>query len=134
MQVDADESAIYTLRITELNGQKAFIFQDELRYEEAYLVASGGKTKNRLAVWTDVVDEKTYGNHGYWAIAIENGGEAVITNLGNSLSKIIQYNASNNPTLFSCYQDRSQTPVCLYRRTEAIGSRSDTVKRRQHII
>lgn len=121
MQVDADESAIYTLRITELNGQKAFIFQDELRYEEAYLVASGGKTKNRLAVWTDVVEEKTYGNYGYWAIAIENGGEAVITNLGNSLSKIIQYNASNNPTLFSCYQDRSQTPVCLYRRTEAIG-------------
>lgn len=121
MQVDADESAIYTLRITELNGQKAFIFQDELRYEEAYLVASGGKSKNRLAVWTDVVDEKTYGNYGYWSIAIENGGEAVITNLGNSLSKIIQYNASNNPTLFSCYQERSQTPVCLYRRTEAIG-------------
>ena len=28
MQVDADESAIYTLRITELNGQKAFIFQE----------------------------------------------------------------------------------------------------------
>lgn len=121
MQVDADESAIYTLRITELNGQKAFVFQDELRYEEAYLVASGGKTKNRLAVWTDIVDEKTYGNYGYWNIAIENGGEAVITNLGNSLAKIIQYNAANNPTLFACYADRSQTPVCLYRRTEAIG-------------
>ena len=121
MQVDADESAIYTLRIADLDGQKAFVFQDELRYEEAYLVASGGKTKNRLAVWTDVVDEKTYGNYGYWSIAIENGGEAVITNLGNSLAKIILYNASNSPTLFSCYQDRSQTPICLYRRTEAIG-------------
>jgi len=120
-QVDQDERAIYTLHITELNGQKAYIFQDELRYEEAYLVASGGSTKNRLALWTDVVSEKSYGNYGYWTIMIENGGEAVITNLGNSLAKIIQYNASNNPTLFACYQDRSQTPVCLYRRVEAIG-------------
>lgn len=121
MQVDADDRAIYTLRIRTLNGAPAYVFQDELRYEEAYLVASGGQTKNRLALWTDVVDEKTYGNYGYWSIAIENGGEAVITNLGNSRAKIIQYNASNNPTLFACYQDRSQTPVCLYRKTEAIG-------------
>lgn len=121
MQVDADERAIYTLRIADLNGQTAYIFQDELRYEEAYLVASGGQTKNRLAVWTDVVDEGTYGNYGFWNIQIENGGEAVITNLGNSKAKIIQYNANNNPTLFACYQDRSQTPVCLYRRVEAMG-------------
>ena len=121
-QVAADESAIYTLRITQLNGNTAYIFQDELRYEEAYLVASGGQTKNRLALWTDVVDTKTYGNYGYWSIAIENGGEAVITNLGNSRSTIIQYNASNNPTLFACYADRSQTPVCLYRRVEALGN------------
>ena len=119
--VEPDDRAIYTLRIADLNGKKSFIFQDEIRYEEAYLVASGGKTKNRLALWTDVVDEKTYGNYGYWSIVIENGGEAVITNLGNSVGKIIQYNASNNPTLFACYADRSQTPVCLYRRTEAIG-------------
>ena len=120
-QVDANESAIYTLRKADLNGHACYIFQDELRYEEAYLVASGGSTKNRLALWTDVVSEKSYGNYGYWDIAIENGGEAVITNLGNSLAKIIQYNASNNPTLFACYQDRSQTPVCLYRRVEAMG-------------
>lgn len=119
--VNADDRAVYTLRIAELGGQTAYVFVDELRYEEAYLVASGGKTKNRLALWTDVVDEKTYGNYGFWDIRIENGGEAVITNLGNSLAKIIQYNASNNPTLFSCYQDRSQTPVCLYRRVEALG-------------
>ena len=119
--VNADDRAIYTLRKTELNGQTAYIFQDEIRYEEAYLVASGGKTKNRLALWTDVVDDKTYGNYGYWSIVVENGGEAVITNLGNSLAKIIQYNASNNPTLFACYADRSQTPVCLYRRVEAMG-------------
>jgi len=121
MMVDADERAIYTLRIADLNGKEAFIFQDEIRYEEAYLVASGGQTKNRLAVWNNVVDEKTYGNYGYWDIRIEAGGEAVITNLGNSKAKIIQYNANNNPTLFACYADRSQTPVCLYRRVEAMG-------------
>ena len=121
MQVDADDRAIYTLRKADLNGHACYIFQDELRYEEAYLVASGGQTKNRLAVWTDVVSEKSYGNYGFWDITIENGGEAVITNLGNSKAKIIQYNASNNPTLFACYADRSQTPVCLYRRVEAMG-------------
>lgn len=120
-QVDADDRAIYTLRKTTLQGATAYVFQDELRYEEAYLVASGGQTKNRLAVWNNVVDEKTYGNYGYWSIAIENGGEAVITNLGNSKAKIIQYNANNNPTLFACYPDCSQTPVCLYRRVEAMG-------------
>ena len=119
--VEPDESAIYTLRIAELEGETAYIFQDELRYEEAYLVASGGQTKNRLALWTDVVSDKSYGNYGFWSIAIENGGEAVITNLGKSKAKIIQYNASNNPTLFACYADRSQTPVCLYRRVPAMG-------------
>ena len=119
--VAADDRAVYTLRTAESDGRTAYIFQDELRYEEAYLVASGGKTKNRLAVWTDVVDKDTYGNYGFWDITIENGGEAVITNLGNSRSKIIQYNAQNSPTLFSCYAERSQTPVCLYRRVEALG-------------
>ncbi len=118
--VDADESAIYTLRKTTLKGQTAFIFQDEIRYEEAYLVASGGQTKNRLAIWNNV-ESDAYGNYGYWNIAIEEGGEAVITNLGTSKGKIIQYNASNNPTLFACYESRSQTPVCLYRRVEATG-------------
>lgn len=120
-QVEPDDRAIYTLRVAELNGHTAYVFQDELRYEEAYLVASGGRTKNRLALWNDVVDEGTYGNYGFWDIQIVNGGEAVITNMGNSLAKIIQYNASNNPTLFACYQDRSQTPVCLYRRVPAMG-------------
>lgn len=120
-QVVADDRAIYTLRITELDGQKAYIFQDELRYEEAYLVASGGKTKNRLALWNKLIDEKTYGNYGYWSIDIHPNGEAVITNKGNSVSKIIQYNAVNNPTLFGCYATQSQTPICLYRRVQALG-------------
>ena len=120
MMVDADERAIYTLRVAELNGQTAYIFQDELRYEEAYLVASGGQTKNRLALWNNVESE-AYGNYGYWDITIEAGGKAVITNKGNSKAKIIQYNAQNNPTLFACYESQSQTPVCLYRRVEAMG-------------
>ena len=120
-QVVADDRAIYTLRITELDGEKAYVFQDELRYEEAYLVASGGKTKNRLALWNKLIDEKTYGNYGYWSIDIHPNGEAVITNKGNSVSKIIQYNAVNNPTLFGCYATQSQTPICLYRRVQALG-------------
>lgn len=120
MTVDADERAIYTLRITELKGQTAYIFQDEIRYEEAYLVASGGQTKNRLALWTSVESE-AYGNYGYWTISIEEGGKAVITSQGTSKAKIIQYNAQNNPTLFGCYENQSQTPVCLYRRVEAMG-------------
>ena len=121
-QVEPDDRAIYTLRKTTLNGATAFIFQDEIRYEEAYLVASGGQTKNRLALWTHVTDEKTYGNYGYWDITIQSNGEAVIKNMGNSLGKYLQYNASNNPTLFACYASHgSQTPVCLYRRVPAIG-------------
>lgn len=120
MTVDADERAIYTLRISELKGQTAYIFQDEIRYEEAYLVASGGQTKNRLALWTSV-ESDAYGNYGYWDISIETGGKAVITNQGTSKGKIIQYNAQNNPTLFACYESQSQTPVCLYRRVEAMG-------------
>ena len=126
-QVEPDESAIYTLRIAEIDGKTAYIFQDELRYGEAYLVASGGQTKNRLALWTDVVDKKTYGNYGFWSIDIEADGEAVITNLGNSKAKIIQYNASNSPTLFACYAGRSQTGICLYRRVEALGDVSAIV-------
>lgn len=127
MMVDADDRAIYTLRISELNGEEVFVFQDELRYEEAYLVASGGQTKNRLAIWDKLVDENTYGNYGYWDISIEEGGKAVITNKGNSKGKIIQYNAQNNPTLFACYADQSQTPICLYRRVEAMGDVSAIV-------
>ena len=122
--VAADDNAIYTLRRTTLNNAPCFYIQDELRYEEAYLVASGGQTKNRLALWTQLTDPNTYGNYGYWDIQIAQDGEAVIMNLGNSLGKYLQYNASNNPTLFGCYASQgSQTPVCLYRRTEAIGDK-----------
>ena len=120
--VAANDEAVYTLRKTQLDGQPCFIIQDELRYELAFLVASGGQTKNRLALWTDVVDPKTYGNYGYWNITVNPDGEAVIMNLGNSKGKYIQYNANNSPTLFGCYPDpASQTPVAIYRLTKASG-------------
>ena len=121
MQVAPNDEAIYTLHRAELNGNIAFYIEDSIRYGGAYLVASGGKTKNRLALWDKLYDDNTYGNYGYWNITIANDGEATIQNLGNSVGKYLQYNASNNPTLFACYADLSQTPVCIYRRVEALG-------------
>lgn len=120
--VDANDDAIYTLRTAPEKGKSAYYIQDELRYELAYLVASGGQTKNRLALWTSLVDEKTYGDYGYWNISIAADGAATIQNLGKSKGKYLQYNATNSPTLFGCYPtENSQTPVAIYRLTEATG-------------
>lgn len=120
--VEANDDAIYTLRTAPEKGKSAYYIQDELRYELAYLVASGGQTKNRLALWTSLVDEKTYGDYGYWNISIAADGAATIQNLGKSKGKYLQYNATNNPTLFGCYPDEnSQTPVAIYRLTKATG-------------
>ena len=121
IQVAPNDEAIYTLHTTELNGKPAFYIEDSIRYGGAYLVASGGQTKNRLALWDKLYDDKTYGNYGYWDITITPDGQATIMNLGNSLGKYLQYNANNNPTLFACYTELSQTPVCIYRRVEALG-------------
>ena len=121
MQVAANDDAIYTLHRTELDGNIVFYIEDNIRYESAYLVASGGKTKNKLALWDKLYDSGTYGNYGYWDISIAYDGQASIMNLGNSLGKYIQYNASNSPTLFSCYAEQSQTPVAIYRRVEPLG-------------
>jgi len=121
MQVDANDNAIYTLHKTTLDNEVVFYIEDNIRYESAYLVASGGQTKNRLALWDKLYDSKTYGNYGYWTITIAQDGEATIKNLGNSKSKYLQYNAGNNPPLFACYAEQSQTPVCIYRRVEALG-------------
>lgn len=117
-EVEANDEAIYTLHTATLPGiGDCYYIQDEIRYEEAYLVASGGQTKNRLALWTHLYDEKTYGNYGYWTISVTPTGEATICNLGNSLGKYLQYNAINNPTLFGCYQQQGmQTAVSIYRR------------------
>ena len=121
MQVAANDDAIYTLHRTELDGNIVFYIEDNIRYESAYLVASGGKTKNKLALWDKLYDSGTYGNYGYWDISIDYDGEATIMNMGNNLGKYLQYNASNNPTLFSCYAEQSQTPVAIYRRVEPLG-------------
>lgn len=119
-QVAPDERAIYTLHRTERNGKTVFYIQDELRYVEAYLVASGGKTKNTLAVWNHLTDNKTYGDYGYWDISIAHDGRATLMNMGNSLGKYLQYNATHS--LFACYADAgSQTPVAIYRCVRALG-------------
>lgn len=121
MQVAANDDAIYTLHRTELDGNVVFYIEDNIRYESAYLVANGGKTKNKLVLWDKLYDSGTYGNYGYWDISIAYDGQASIVNLGNSLGKYLQYNASNSPTLFSCYAEQSQTPVAIYRRVEPLG-------------
>lgn len=122
-QVSENEDAVYTLRTAELDGSRVFCIRDEIRYEEAYLVASGGKTKNVLAAWNKVYDGKTYGNYGYWDISVAPNGEATVCNKGNSLGRYLQYNAANR--LFACYREPdSQTAVSIYRLVRALG---DTV-------
>ena len=119
-QVTSDDRAVYTLRKTVLDGQTVYYIQDEIRYVEAYLVASGGQTKNVLAVWDKLTDSKTYGNYGYWDIRVAADGTATIMNMGNSKGKYLQYNATGK--LFGCYASAgSQTPVCIYRGVEALG-------------
>ncbi len=117
-QVSENAEAVYTIRkTTDTDGTPCFILQDELRYEEAYLVANGGKTKNRLAAW-DQYTSPSYGSFGLWNITIDQTGAAQIENRGTSLGKYLQYNATD--ALFACYQNPSQyTPVALYRATEA---------------
>ena len=120
LTVAPNDNAIYTLRRGQTTqGQAAWYIQDELRYTEAYLVASGGQTKNRLALWTHLYDEKTYGDYGYWSIEVAADGEATIMNLGKSAGKYLLYNAQNSPTLFGCYPQISQTAVCIYRQLQS---------------
>ena len=120
LTVAPNDNAIYTLRMGQTSkGQSAWYIQDELRYTEAYLVASGGQTKNRLALWTHLYDEKTYGDYGYWSIEVAADGEATIMNLGKSAGKYLLYNAQNSPTLFGCYPQISQTAVCIYRQLQS---------------
>ena len=119
-RVTPDDRAVYTLRKTVLDGQTVYYIQDEIRYVEAYLVASGGQTKNVLAVWDKLTDSKTYGNYGYWDIRVAADGTATIMNMGNSKGKYLQYNATGK--LFGCYASAgNQTPVCIYRCVEALG-------------
>lgn len=115
--VAANDDAIYTLHLTELDGEVAYYIEDNIRYEGAYLVASGGQTKNKLALWDKLYDSGTYGNYGYWDISVDSTGKAIIMNLGNSLGKYLQYNVGNHPALFACYAEPNKIPICIYRLT-----------------
>lgn len=119
--VNANDNAIYTLRkVADSNGDTAYIFQDEIRYEEAYLVANGGKTKNKLALWTNYTS-KEYGDYGIWTMSIARDGAATIMSQGTSTGKYIQYNSADK--LFGCYAEPGKfIPVCIYREVPAIGT------------
>ena len=119
--VNANDNAIYTLRkVADSNGDTAYIFQDEIRYEEAYLVANGGKTKNKLALWTNYTS-KEYGDYGIWTMSIAWDGAATIMSQGTSTGKYIQYNSADK--LFGCYAEPGKfIPVCIYREVPAIGT------------
>lgn len=119
--VNANDNAIYTLRkVADSNGDTAYIFQDEIRYEEAYLVANGGKTKNKLALWTNYTS-KEYGDYGIWTMSIARDGAATIMSQGTSTGKYIQYNSADK--LFGCYAEQGKfIPVCIYREVPAIGT------------
>lgn len=120
LTVAPNEDAVYTLRQGQTSkGATAWYIQDEMRYELAYLVASGGKTKNKLAIWTHLYDEKTYGDYGYWDISVTASGEATVMNLGKSDGKYLMLNAQNTPPLFGCYPQISQTSVCIYRQLQS---------------
>lgn len=110
--VNANDYAIYTLR----KHEGYYTIVDELRYDLAYLVASGGTPNNYLTLW-DSPESRTYGDYGHWSIDIAANGEATIKSMGVSLSNMIQYNASHD--LFSCYQSASQTPVCIYQKQKS---------------
>ena len=115
--VNGIEDVSYVLRTaTSEKGQKAcYTIYDP--FAEAFVVASGGKTKNALRIWDKAYDPNTYGDYGYWDIQVAANGEATIMCLGNSLGKYIQYNPTFN--LFGAYQEMKMTPVSIYRQEEA---------------
>ena len=78
------------------------------------MVASGGKTKNRLAVW-DTIYSSEYGWNGAWDVEIDADGAATITSQGTSLGNIIQYNYNGGTPIFGCYANISFTKVALYK-------------------
>ena len=118
--LNANDDAVYTLRkVIDRQGDTAYIFQDELRYEQAYLVANGGKTKNKLALWTNYTS-KDYGDYGVWSVSIAPDGAATVLCQGTSVGRYLQYNSTDQ--LFGCYADAGKfLPVALYREVPAIG-------------
>lgn len=114
--INANEEVTYVLRtaVSEKGKQACFTIIDP--YAEAFLVASGGKTKNALRLWDKAYDPNTYGDYGYWKINVSAEGVASIMSLGNSVGKYMQY----NPTfeLFGCYAEEKMTAVSIYRQEE----------------
>ena len=115
--INANEEVTYILRtaVSEKGKEACFVIYDP--FAEAYLVASGGRTKNALRIWDKLYDPNTYGDFGYWDIQVAEDGQATIMCLGNSLGKYIQYNPTFD--LFGCYQQETMTAVSIYRQEEA---------------
>lgn len=110
--VNENAAAIYTVEKGVREGDiPYFAFAD---YTDWYLVASGGKTKNRLAVW-DTIYSSEYGWDGAWDVEIAADGAATITSQGTSLGKIIQYNYNGGTPIFGCYANISYAKVALYK-------------------
>lgn len=110
--VNENAAAIYTVEKGVREGDVPyFAFAD---YTDWYLVASGGKTKNRLAVW-DTIYSSEYGWDGAWDVEIAADGAATITSQGTSLGKIIQYNYNGGTPIFACYANISYAKVALYK-------------------
>lgn len=127
--VRENDAAVYTLWLMEdeQTGDTFYTFVDEIRYEQGFLVASGGQTKNRLAIWNNYTSP-TYGDYGVWNIDVSTTGQATIRSMGTSKGKYIQLNAGNaDGPIFACYESPNYEPICLYRRVEAIGDKAAIV-------
>ncbi len=109
--VNEQIEAIYTVGTVEIDGKNYFTFAD---YFDWYLVASGGKTKNRLAVW-DTICSSEYGWNGAWAVEIASDGAATVTSQGTSLGKIIQYNYNGGVDIFGCYENPTYKSLGIYK-------------------
>jgi len=125
--VNENEAAVYTLRTIKHNNKTRYLLVDDIRYYSAYLVASGGQTKNRLALWGDYTSSM-YGDYGIWDITIAANGDATIASQGVSLGKYIQLNESS-PTgaIYGCYQNLNYTSPRIYHRVEGIGDQPTIV-------
>ena len=120
-EVEANEEMAYLFHyLPEPGGTNGVWYIEDVGYGDLFLVADGGRTKNKLTLW-DKIESPSYGNFGMWTITVADDGAAIVENQGTSERKFMQYNATDQ--LFGCYADKnSQTKVALYRYTEAIGT------------
>lgn len=120
--VRENDMAVYTLWLMQHKetGDSLYVFVDEMRYEQAFLVSNGGSKNNRLVAWYDYVSP-AYGDFGVWDIDIAPNGDATIKNMGTSTSKYMQLNVNNTPAIYSCYASQNLENVCIYRLVKAIG-------------